>query len=96
METARHRFRLADFVQGRFAFLLPEIARRHQETSQVARRRVHAPQLSEEFGRVSRRAVVHDQEGAVSGGNREVTVDQTQAFVDGRMSFGRGTENGNT
>ena len=58
-------FRLADAVHGLLLSFLPETARRFQQTLQVARRRVHASQLSEEFGRFPRRAMVQDQE---SGG----------------------------
>ena len=58
-------FRLA--VHGFLLRFLPETARRFQQALQVARRRVHASQLSEEFGRFPRRAMVQDQESAVCG-----------------------------
>ena len=58
-------FRLADAVHGLPLRFLPETARRFQQTLQVARRRVHASQLSEEFGRFPRRAMVQNQESAV-------------------------------
>ena len=69
-------FRLADAVHGLLLPFLPETARRFQQTLQVARRRVHASQLSEEFGRFPRRAMVQDQESAVCGRVREISVNQ--------------------
>ncbi len=62
--------RMLSMASRPFSFQrLPVVSNRR-----VARRRVHAPQLLEEFGRFLRRAVVQEQKSAISGRVREIAA----------------------